>query len=194
MKATIYGVGIKDVDYNVTLSKFIENKHKHIWVCPFYSCWRHMLGRCYNKKRLINRPTYNNCSVDCDWFYLSKFKFWMENQNYKGKFLDKDLLIPNNKVYSKNTCLFISHSLNNFLVDRQNHRGEYPVGVNLHKCNRFRAYCSNPFTKKYDHLGLFKTPEEAHLAWKAKKHEHACKLADLETDPRIQQALRTRFL
>ena len=34
---------------------------------------------------------------------------------------------------------------------------------------------------------------EAHEAWKARKHEHACKLADIQSDVRVAKVLRTRY-
>lgn len=112
-----------------------------------------------------------------------------------GKQLDKDILIPGNKLYSKDTCVFVSRKLNTFLNDHGMASGPYPTGVSWHKAtSMFSAQCSDPATGRSKHLGLFETPEEAYLVWKAKKHEHALAYAEQQTDPRIAEALRTRYL
>lgn len=195
-KATICGVGIKDLGYFTQRHEKINGKWKNVWTCHFYRIWSHMIKRCYSPREQTKQPTYIGCSVHSNWLYLSNFKAWMENQDYVGKELDKDLLFPGNKLYSENTCVFISHKLNTFLIDCGASRGKFPIGVTVEgrKTKVFKSRCSNPFTNSSEYLGCFKTPEEAHLAWKKRKHELACQFADLETDLRIQKALRERFL
>jgi len=41
----------------------------------------------------------------------------MERQDWEGKHLDKDILIPGNKIYSPDRCIFVS-SLINLLIDK----------------------------------------------------------------------------
>lgn len=55
------------------------------------------------------------------------------------------------------------------------------------------ARCNNPFTLARECLGFFQDPDAAHEAWRARKHEHACVYADMQTDPRIAKALRARY-
>ena len=50
----------------------------------------------------------------------------MEQQDYDGKHLDKDLLVCNNKVYSPETCVFVPREINQFLTKSNNSRGKYP--------------------------------------------------------------------
>ena len=45
-------------------------------------------------------------------------------------------------------------------------------------------------TEKTEHLGYFSTPEEAHEAWRKRKHELAQLVAATEADPRIVEALK----
>ena len=40
----------------------------------------------------------------------------MEQQDYIGKVLDKDLKVTGNKIYSPETCLFISPKVNGYLI------------------------------------------------------------------------------
>jgi hypothetical protein len=140
------------------------------------------------------RPTYVGCSVSPDWLRFSMFLAWMQRQDWQGKQLDKDILIPGNKIYSPDTCVFVPSALNMFLVDTGKTRGDWPLGVSETRRGRFRATCRNPFTGKTEWLGQFNDPEEAHQSWRARKHQHALRYADQQTDPRIAQALRTRFL
>ena len=186
----LYGVGLNDADY--TVNKLIAGKR--IW-CKFYTRWRNMLARCYDLKYQENHPTYIGCSVAKEWHSFMTFRGWMELQDWQGNHLDKDLLINGNKVYSPETCVFISHELNNFTLDSSSSRGLWPVGVSFHNSyGMFEAYCRNPFSKIKDHIGYFSCPKEAHLAWRKRKHELACQLAALQADQRVATALRVRYL
>ena len=193
----IHGVGVNDADYNVYETAIVDGKRKNIWTCPFYRTWMGMLRRCYYERCQSRQPTYKGCSVCEEWLTFSNFKAWMEEQDWQGKALDKDLLKEGNKVYCPEYCLFVDRKINNFVIARAVARGVYMIGVYWHKgANKFYSQCSNPFTGKQENLGLFLTELEAHLAWKKKKHEFACMLADSElvSDPRLAEALRTRYL
>lgn len=191
---SVYGVGTNDASYPVHLSKAIEGRIVSSWKCPFYRAWNNMLTRCYSEKEHKRRPIYIGCSVVREWHSFSAFRGWMVEQQWEGNHLDKDILSPGNKVYGPDTCVFVPGKLNGFIVDQGGSRGEWPLGVHWRKdAGKFRAGCSNPLTGKCDHLGYFDTPEEAHEAWRARKHELACKYADQQSDPRIAAALRTRY-
>ena len=70
----------------------------------------------------------------------------------------------------------------------------YPIGVSLYKrTGRYQAQCENPFTGKNENLGYFSTPEEAHEAWRKRKHELAQLVAATESDPRVVEALKKRY-
>jgi hypothetical protein len=154
-----------------------------------------MLARCYDKNTQKTRPNYSECSVRCDWLIFSNFKDWMAKQDWRGNHLDKDLLFVGNKVYSPETCVFVSALTNTFTEDRANYRGNYPLGVCFDKRRKnFYSRCSNPFTGSVEFLGIFNCETEAHLAWKKRKHELSCQLADLQTDQRVAEALRHRYL
>jgi hypothetical protein len=118
----------------------------------------------------------------------------MERQDWKGKDLDKDLLVPGNKIYSPDLCVMILPNLNKFLTDRKAKRGDSPLGASFHKSSgKFQANCYDPFSGRQVYLGLFSDSDSAHLAWKAKKHELACRYADTVSDPKIASALRLRY-
>ena len=197
-KKLVYGVGINDADYVTRKWETIEvngkQKQKFVWICPYYSVWTHMLERCYSSKRQETHPTYKGCSVSEEWLTFSNFKRWMESQDFEGKQLDKDLLFEGNKVYSKETCVFVTRVVNMFTVDRSNDRGEWSIGVYWNKASeKFRAMCRNPLTKKQEHLGLFTCELEAHQAWLKRKLELATLLAAEQTDSRVARALIERY-
>lgn len=186
----IYGVAVNDADRPV----WTKLNGKRV-VCPFYSKWLGMLMRCHCPKLHLKRPTYVGCETTEEWLLFSNFERWMKTQDWVGKELDKDLLKAGNKLYSPDFCIFIPQELNSFTLDSRANRGEYPLGVYLDKeSGRFKAQCNNPLIGRQENLGRFDTPEEAHLAWKKRKHELACIYADQQTDPRVAEALRTRYL
>lgn len=184
----ICNIGINDADYVV--KPVINGKRL---CCPFYQAWRSMMTRCYSEKLIVKNPTYNGCSVCDEWLTFSNFKKWMEQQDWKGKQLDKDLLFVGNKVYSPETCVFVDYTVNSFITDCGATRGEWPIGVDFHKNGKFQARCSNPFTNENAHLGYFTCPNEAHLVWKKRKRELSCQLAELQSDIRVAKALRERY-
>lgn len=185
-----------DFNYKVTKEIKVGGKRKQTIVCPFYRTWRGMLKRCRVNGEFQRRyPTYAGCSVADEWMSFTSFREWMANQQWEGCHLDKDILNPTNKVYGPETCVFISGKLNNFLTNTKNNAdGTLTGALWCKRENRYLARCSNPFTGLKEHIGTFKTAEEAHEAWRKRKHELACVYADQQTDPRIAKALRERFV
>jgi hypothetical protein len=196
----VYGAGINDVGYNVTESVELprnsgKRKRKILSVCPYYRKWVKILERCYSKSYQVKKPTYVGCTVDPEWLYFSNFKKWVDsqpNKDWQNSELDKDLLMTGCKVYSPDSCCFIPQRLNSFLTTSKASRGECLIGVSKYH-NKFRACCSDMTGGSINYIGLFKTELEAHKAWQAKKHEYACKLADLQEDSRVADALRQRY-
>lgn len=84
-----------------------------------YSLWRHMLQRCYSGEH----PTYANVTVCDRWLVYANFiedlpliegyELWLEHHD-EGIALDKDIkqVGIKNKVYSLDTCKFITKSEN----------------------------------------------------------------------------------
>ena len=195
----VYGVGINDAGYVTEKKETIgyvngKQKQKLVWICPYYRTWRSMLERCYSAKYQEKQPTYKGCSVSHDWLTFSNFKNWMEEQNFEGKQLDKDLLFEGNKVYGAETCVFVTRSVNMFTIGRGAARGEWMIGVCWNKgANKFRSECRNPFTKKSENLGYFTCEQEAHNAWRKRKLELAHELAAIQTDERVAKALVDKY-
>lgn len=118
----------------------------------------------------------------------------METQDFVGKQLDKDLLFEGNKVYSDETCVFVTREVNMFTTDSGASRGEWLIGVYWCKAKgKFKSKCSNPWVKKQEHLGYFTSEQEAHNAWAKRKLELAYELAEIQTDERVAKALIKRY-
>lgn len=115
----------------------------------------------------------------------------MEEQDWVGKVLDKDILVSGNKVYSPATCAFVSVKVNLFVTEKSK-EGRLS-GVYLCKdTSKFRARVYNLEGKCVD-LGRHLTEEDAHLAWGAAKNRISCELADGEENALVAAALRKRY-
>ena len=199
MNKLVYGVGVNDLGYRVHVREELPKNggrrvRKPVFICKYYEVWKDMLQRCYSNKFLESYPTYIGTSVCSEWLSATAFKKWMEKQDWQGKCLDKDIIAPGSKLYSPDTCAFVLEATNLFVIARDACRGEYPVGVYLYKrTGKYRAQCRNPFTGKQEYLDLFSTPEEAHEAWRKRKHELAQLVAATESDPRVVEVLRKRY-
>ena len=153
-----------------------------------YSYWSHMMTRCYNKKYLKTRPTYEECEVCEEWHNFQNFAKWFDDNSYENDGglmkLDKDILHKGNKVYSPENCVFVPNRINTLFVKRQNHRGEYPIGVSYYKKGKlkFVSQCYT-FDRKQNksihrNLGYFETPKEAFNAYKTFKENYIKQVAD----------------
>ena len=186
MKKLIHGVGINDSDYAVCPTI----NGKRVW-CPFYVTWVGMLKRCYCPKWQAKKPTYIGCLVVPEWHSFMAFRAWMIEQDYEGKHLDKDLLIPGNKIYGPDTCVFVDSQTNTLLIDRAAARGEWPIGVDKSR-NRYRANIRRD--GKLVFLGYYDTPELAHAAYCGAKAVIVWEAAQRQPDGRVKHALRVLSL
>ena len=195
----VQGVGVNDADYVVEKWETIgyvdgKRKTKLDWFCPFYRAWKGMLTRCYSVKYQERYPTYKGCTVSKEWLTFTNFKNWMMTQDWQYKHLDKDLLFEGNKVYSPETCVFVSPMVNSFTIDQGSKRGEFLIGVAWHKkSGKFKSNCSNPFSGEQEYLGYFTCEQEAHEAWLKRKLELAHELSAIQEDTRVAEALIKRY-
>ncbi|MBL4940062.1 MAG: hypothetical protein JKY81_00195 [Colwellia sp.] len=182
----IHGVGVNDADYIVRAK--VNGKNLF---CPYYLTWKNMLRRCYCRKYQEKQPTYKGCSVTKEWLALSVFRSWMETQDWEGKQLDKDLLIPKNKVYGPYECMFVSRSINILFTDSAAARGDLPQGVCFNKpAGKYQANCRVNGKLKY--LGLFikaSVAEKAYLSFKSALVKKVAFEEEAASNPKLQAAL-----
>ena len=184
-RSLVYGVGINDWDGAVYVGgkKIME-----------YQLWQGMLQRCFDEKLKQKYPTYQGVTCSKEWLLMTSFiedVSKMKGYGLKGWELDKDILSKGNKLYSKDTCCFVPHEINSLLTKRDNHRGEWPVGVCFNKRDgKFMARLA--INGKLKHLGYFTTPEEAFFAYKTAKEAYIKVVAEKwqhQLDERVFQAL-----
>jgi hypothetical protein len=182
----IFGVGINDVDMpaNITSEKGYKTND------PFYAKWKNMLRRAYDKKYHKKNIRYTDVIVCEEWLYFSNFKKWMLSQEWQGKELDKDIIMPGNKIYSPDRCVFVSQALNKLITSSNNSRGKYPLGVSFDKSkNKFTAKIS--INGKLRDIGTYLTIYEAQNAYIARKTIEIERHALCADDLRIKNGLMT---
>ena len=96
-----------------------EYKHNRppYWAAAL-QLWRNMIKRCYSDSDPKGYKKFGT-TVEARWLCfkhfmddlpsLPNFDLWKNKQGYQ---LDKDLLIPNSNVYSRETCSFVPESIN----------------------------------------------------------------------------------
>ena len=116
-------------------------KSKEKWRDSLYHRWRTMWLRCYNPKSR-GYDTYKDCSIDDRYKYLSNYIsdiMTLENfnklQEEPSKWhIDKDIIDPNNKIYSYEYLSIISASDNSVeaLSRNGNPKPKRPIiGINI---------------------------------------------------------------
>ena len=143
-------------------------------VHKYYKIWHNMLTRCYDPKFHEKRPTYDGCKVED---YLLNFQHmceWLENNYYEipgeQMCLDKDILCKGNKIYSRETCIFVPKRINNLFVKSDNRRGDDPIGVSDLPSGNYEVSCGNGYGKSV-YLGSYPTKEEAFQVYKQYKEK-----------------------
>lgn len=183
----IYGVGTNDSDYLATILRQGEPRME----CPYYKTWKNILKRAYCPKFHAERPSYIGVTVAQEWHSFMTFRKWMAAQEWEGMEIDKDILVPGNKHYGPDFCVFVSARVNTLLVDNAVCRGEWPIGVSLHKpSGKFRAQCSS--VDRNENLGYFATPKQARAAYCKRKAEVITEVALEQPDQRVKTALLMR--
>jgi hypothetical protein len=177
LRRLIYNVATNDAWYQV--KPVIEGKQ---YTCPFYKRWLGVLERCYSTKWHESSPTYKGCTICEEWLTFSNFRSWMVEQDWQDKQLDKDIIKSGNKIYSPETCIFITSQINSLLNDCGKARGNHPKGVvfsNGH--GRFKSTCY--VNGKPNHLGYFDTSKKASDTYKKFKSNHVYKVAMKQDQP-----------
>lgn len=184
MVRTVYGVGINDSTYQVSVT---ENS-KEVWRCPFYKQWKNMLARCYSPAYLKQDTKRERGSVDSRWWSFMAFREWMINQDWENKALDKDLLIKGNQHYSPETVLFVDRAINALICERRQETGIKGVYKNG---SGWRAVVT-----QFDELGkskqlskTFRSKEEAHSAFVEMYKQSLTNYANIQIDEKVKQAL-----
>jgi len=171
----VCGIGINDARYTVGLSAGGRRVP-----CPIYSIWRAVVKRCYSEAVQKRQPAYRGCSMSDEWLLFSNFRMWVVKQSWVGKDLDKDIIKSGNKLYSSETCIFVSHRINTLLISAQTSKGKLSTGVS-YEYSRYRARCHSDGGGV--DLGRFDTEKEASDAYLSFKSKCVLKVASEQSEP-----------
>ena len=99
MSKLVWGVGVNDLGYRTQINEYVTKDggrrvQKPVFRCKYYEVWTSMLRRCYSKKYLERKPSYIGTNVCSEWLSATAFKKWMDQQDWSGKCLDKDIITP----------------------------------------------------------------------------------------------------
>jgi len=172
-----YHLSVFDIGY-LGIGVYTVKINKKTSLC--YRVWSDMLRRCYSEKHQNNNITYIGCDVTEEWKCFQNFAEWYY-ENYDSNImckwqLDKDILIKGNNIYSPENCCFVPQEINNLFTKTNSKRGEYPIGVSLHREGKFQAFMSVNNKQKY--FGLYKTIQEAFQVYKTEKEKYIKETAD----------------
>lgn len=166
----------KPVYYGLGYTGNVNNCRSHI----LYNKWCAMMSRCYNK----NNPYYNSYGgigirVDSRWYCFETFiedckslynydKFINNPSAYQ---LDKDYLQQNipheQRVYSKDTCIFLSNEDNNYLhsLEQNSNKNIKCEYIGVCKCNSNSWEVKIRINGKRHYIGCFSNPIAAANAY-----------------------------
>lgn len=139
-----------------------------------YIIWYGTLKRCYDPKYQEKYPTYKGCKVEDYLLNFQNMAEWIEKNYYEipgeQMCLDKDILYKGNKIYSKETCIFVPERINKLFVKCDKRRGDCPIGVTPRPSGNYQAYCQNEYGK-FIHLGVYLSKEAAFQVYKQYKEK-----------------------
>ena len=161
-----------------------EGKYK-VWkndkTTDEYNIWYNMLKRCYDPKCHKEYPTYKGCRVEDYLLNFQNMGEWIKENYYEipgeKMCLDKDILCKGNKIYSRDTCIFVPERINTLFVKRDNNRGKDPIGMYQLSSGNYQVQCNNEYGK-YVYLGTYNTKEEAFRVYKEYKEKVIKKVID----------------
>lgn len=172
-----YDKSIEGIGY-LGVGKYSRKTHLEI-----YNKWADMISRCYNPYTLNKKPCYIDVVVCEEWHNFQNFAKWYEENYYdyyEKLYLDKDILIKSNKIYSPETCIFVPHEINEIFSGINEIKGYRIIK------GKYIAYIK--VNKKQKYLGSFNTKEEAFNVYKIAKENQIKQIAD-EYKPYIPQKL-----
>ncbi len=167
------GFGVNDAPYLVR-PKVNGRKIQ----CPVYSAWENMIARCCHPSMQQRNPTYIGARVCDEWQSFMAFRAWVISQpDWQNRAVEKDMLLPGNKVYGPVTCIMVPQAVNNLFSGRGKQAAEQvgmPTGV-IKRGNRYTAMLS--VYGKTVNLGTYATVAEAVEAHKERKLRYHVEVA-----------------
>ena len=139
-----------------------------------YIIWHGMLQRCYDPKFHKEHPSYEGCRVEDYLLNFQNMCKWLDENYYEvpGEImhLDKDILCKGNKVYSRNTCIFVPQRINTLFTKSDSSRSDNPIGVHPTSSGNYQVCCNNGYGKQIP-LGTYSSKEEGFQVYKKYKEK-----------------------
>ena len=191
--------------YVKNYNKVVHGKHGYLGQGPYASEHRDENGKrvLHNEykiwsgihKRVGNfdgkHPSYEDVTVCEEWWCYQNFAKWYNEHVYTlyDDFLciDKDILKPDSRIYSPQTCCLIPNSINEVFKDFRNYKNDdLPIGVtrrNDMRTVKYRArtttideynnvvYTSKTFDNIFDAFMFYKENKEKYIKYLAEKYK-----------------------
>lgn len=143
-----------------------------------YDRWHSLLRRSYWKGYHASEKSYKDVYVCEEWHNFQNFAKWYE-ENWKHYMvnwdLDKDIICPDCKYYSPETCRFVPLEVNKFFAIYNTKKTSLPLGVNMNGSG-FKGEVNVGLKRTIGKT--FKTLEKAVQFYKVNKEEYATTLAN----------------
>lgn len=161
MRPSVFGVGFEGVGPYKYRDKGCNTSCKVVW--------KSMLERCYCPTYHKRAPHYIVCSVDVVWHNFQNFAKWWED-NVPGDYgavryhLDKDKRVPGNRVYSPETCCFLTMEENISLSKIKDYTFVSPKGEVVHIRNMTSFAKRNGLTRE-NMSKIWRGLRDSHKGW-----------------------------
>lgn len=163
LKPSVYGVGY----FGEGIHKASINKKPN----QAYKVWQAMMQRCYDDAYKVYRPTYEGCTVCAEWHNFQVFADWFDKtyprdgEKYQ---LDKDIKVKGNKVYSPETCLFVTLMENTAESSSKLYYLTSPSGE-IVKIQNMQDFCFGTELDPSCMIKVAKGARKSHKGWKSAK-------------------------
>jgi hypothetical protein len=98
-----------------------------------YSIYAGMAQRCFDHKHAARFPTYAECTLAREWRMYRNFDRWFAKFYIPGYHLDKDILVPGNKIYGPRYCRFVPPNINQLFLEKGKVQNGLPRGITYDK-------------------------------------------------------------
>lgn len=139
-----------------------------------YEVWSGMISRCYSKKTQERQPSYIGCTVCREWHNFQNFAEWFDGNYIDGMCLDKDIRVKGNKVYSPDTCKFVTKSENTIAATARSFCLASPDGLVVNVFNMAKFCRDNNLTSRAMSK-VISGEQKHHKGWSIYMEELTCK-------------------
>lgn len=164
-RKSVFGIGY--IGYGKHKAS-IKSKHTKC-----YSTWRGMLQRCYYQYNKFN-STYKDIKVCEEWYNFQNFGDWFEENYVEDWQLDKDIICPDCKIYSPETCCFVPQEINCLFKEQKETTGTTKIR------NKYKSQIG--INKIHKHLGNFNSLDDANKIYKKEKKKYILNIVEQYKD------------